>query len=77
MNTDAINKDECVNSDNIIKNEAPVNSNNIIIDEVPVLKYGWICPKCGSVWSPDTTCCTNCLSMTTTVSVGRLDITDY
>ena len=65
MNTDAINKDECLNND------------NIQIDKVPVWNYGWICPKCGSVWSPDTTCCTNCLSMTTTVSVGRLDITDY
>lgn len=71
MNTDAINKDECANNDNIqINNEVDLN-------KVPVWNYGWICPKCGSVWSPDTTCCTNCLSMTTTVSVGRLDITDY
>ncbi len=21
---------------------------------------GWICPKCGSIWSPDTTGCINC-----------------
>ncbi len=24
------------------------------------INYGWICPKCGSVYSPTTSCCPRC-----------------
>lgn len=27
---------------------------------VPCYQYGWVCPKCGSVYSPTTSCCPRC-----------------
>lgn len=27
---------------------------------VTYYRYGWICPKCGSVYSPTTSCCPKC-----------------
>jgi len=24
------------------------------------IKFGWVCPKCGNVYAPDTTECNNC-----------------
>ena len=30
----------------------------------PTIMYGWVCPKCGSVWSPFTSQCGNCATST-------------
>lgn len=29
-------------------------------DFIPYYQYGWVCPKCGSVYSPTTSCCPRC-----------------
>lgn len=28
------------------------------------IMYGWVCPKCGNVWSPFTSQCSNCATST-------------
>lgn len=30
----------------------------------PIIMYGWVCPKCGNVWSPFTSQCSNCATST-------------
>lgn len=30
----------------------------------PAIMYGWVCPKCGNVWSPFTLQCGNCATGT-------------
>ena len=30
----------------------------------PTIMYGWVCPKCGNVWSPFTSQCSNCATST-------------
>ena len=30
----------------------------------PTIMYGWVCPKCGNVWSPFTSQCGNCATST-------------
>ena len=30
----------------------------------PAIMYGWVCPKCGNVWSPFTSQCINCATST-------------
>ena len=30
----------------------------------PTIMYGWVCPKCGNVWSPFTSQCINCATST-------------
>lgn len=30
----------------------------------PAIMYGWVCPKCGNVWSPFTSQCDNCATGT-------------
>lgn len=31
--------------------------------EIPEpMQYGWICPKCGTVWAPWQQCCASCLT---------------
>lgn len=30
----------------------------------PTIIYGWVCPKCGNVWSPFTSQCSNCATST-------------
>lgn len=29
-------------------------------DFIPYYQYGWVCPKCGSVYSPTTSCYPRC-----------------
>lgn len=29
-----------------------------------IIMYGWVCPKCGNVWSPFTSQCGNCATST-------------
>lgn len=29
-----------------------------------IIMYGWVCPKCGNVWSPFTSQCSNCATST-------------
>lgn len=28
----------------------------------PIIQYGWVCPKCGSVYAPHTSECSRCSS---------------
>ncbi len=30
----------------------------------PTIMYGWVCPKCGNVWSPTTAQCNTCAILT-------------
>lgn len=30
----------------------------------PTIMYGWVCPKCGNVWSPFTSQCIHCATST-------------
>lgn len=32
----------------------------------PAIMYGWVCPKCGNVWSPTTAQCNTCAILTRT-----------
>ena len=32
----------------------------------PTIMYGWVCPKCGNVWSPTTAQCNTCAILTST-----------
>lgn len=36
----------------------------------PTIMYGWVCPKCGNVWSPFTSQCGNCATSTITTQDG-------
>lgn len=69
--------DECINViDKMVEpwyNDKPdtteINSDYIISHNNPNIRYGWVCPRCGKVNSPDACSC-NCSSGGVTVAAG-------
>ena len=43
-----------------IISEPTSNSSTTAKHFTPYYQYGWVCPKCGSVYSPTTSCCPRC-----------------
>ena len=36
----------------------------------PTIMYGWVCPKCGNVWSPTTVQCHTCAVLTSNLTIN-------
>lgn len=36
----------------------------------PIIMYGWVCPKCGNVWSPTTAQCNTCAIRTSNWTIN-------
>lgn len=58
--------DEC--NKKIVKNWNSINNQQVNDYLKNNLRYGWICPQCGAVMSPDQNYCINCKGGTQTIT---------
>ena len=47
------------------------------VNDLTSFNYGWICPKCGSVYSPNTVECYRCCSTNHTLTSTDIAMKDY
>ena len=49
---------ECTNKDSLHFPENSCGIHNVNYGNVQSFNFGWMCPRCGKVWSPSIPCCT-------------------